>query len=200
MISDMGNLDRLSHFLAKLLRHDAKSRGLDVTPEGYVDIEDVLCQPEARGFTEPDVCRVVERDRKGRFKIRTHYGATQIKATQAHSMKLDDPELTPITHYTDARVVLHGTKRAYWPSIKREGLSRKKRTHIHFAEGESVKSGFPPNCDMVIEIDLKLALEDGLKFYRSENDVILCAGNRCGVIPSKYFQRAYDLHTHECID
>ncbi|XP_053380459.1 tRNA 2'-phosphotransferase 1-like [Mercenaria mercenaria] len=195
----MSDLNRLSRFLAKLLRHEATSRGLDITPEGYVVIEDVLRLPEARSFKVSDIEKIVANDSKGRFKIRTHCGTKQIKATQAHSIQLESPELTPINHYSDARVVLHGTKTEYWPSIKAEGLSRKTRTHIHFAEGERVQSGFPPNCDMVIEINLELALKDGLKFYKSENAVILCAGNINGVISPRYFKRAYNLHTRESI-
>ncbi|XP_045207260.2 tRNA 2'-phosphotransferase 1-like [Mercenaria mercenaria] len=195
----MSDLKKLSHFLARLLRHEAKDKGLDITPEGYVNVEDVLRLPDARGFEVSDIEKVVANDSKGRFKIRNHFGTKQIKATQAHSIQLESPELTPINNYTDARVVLHGTKSEYWPSIKATGLSRKTRTHINFAEGECVKSGFPPKCDMVIEINLELALKDGLKFYKSDNAVILCSGNSDGVISPRYFKRAYNLHTHEPI-
>lgn len=41
--SVMGDLERLSRFLAKLLRHDAKSRGLDVTPGKIYFAIDLKC-------------------------------------------------------------------------------------------------------------------------------------------------------------
>ncbi|KAL4219442.1 tRNA 2'-phosphotransferase [Mactra antiquata] len=193
---------RLSHFLARLLRHEAVSRGLDVT-EGYVNIDDVLDQPEADGKTANDIEKIVRNDSKGRFKIRTHHGKQQIKATQGHSMPFESNELTPITHHTQARVVLHGTKYSLWPSIKSQGLSRRRRTHIHFAPGErNVTSGFPLGCDMAIEIDLNLALRDGIKFFKSENGVILSPGNSSGVISKRYFKQAYHLDPREniCLD
>ncbi|XP_060570626.1 tRNA 2'-phosphotransferase 1-like [Ruditapes philippinarum] len=190
----MGDLNKFSRFLAKLLRHDA--RGLEVTPDGYVNIEDILELPKARGFTVSDVEGIVNRDRKERFCIRTRSGKKQIKAAQGHSLELDKLELTPINRHTDVTAVLHGTRKMNWQSIKAEGLSKRGRIHIHFAEGENVRSGFPPRCDMVIEIDLQKALADGYKFYKSENDVILSEGNGNGVIPPKYFKRAYDLHSH----
>ncbi|XP_060570625.1 tRNA 2'-phosphotransferase 1-like isoform X2 [Ruditapes philippinarum] len=164
--------------------------------EGYVNIEDILELPEARRFSVSDVEGIVNRDGKGRFGLRTRNGMKQIKATQGHTMKLDKLELTPINRHTDVRTVLHGTRKMNWQSIKTEGLSKRGRTHIHFAAGENVQSGFPPRCDMVIEIDLQKALADGYKFYKSENDVILSEGNGNGVIPPKYFKRAYDLHSH----
>ncbi|XP_033732255.1 tRNA 2'-phosphotransferase 1-like isoform X2 [Pecten maximus] len=151
--------ERLSRFLAKLLRHDARKRGLEVTSDGYVNIDAILELPEARNSSVTDIQDIVNNDKKGRFKL----CGLQIKATQGHSMQLhanDDDDLTPITHLSEARVVLHGTRSRYWDSIKETGLSRKRRTHIHFAQGEhGQKSGFPPYCDMAIEINLGKALK-----------------------------------------
>ncbi len=49
------------------------------------------------------------------------------------------------------------------------------------------------DCQVAIYINLKKALEDGIKFYRSLNNVILCPGNESGFLMPKYFLRAYDL-------
>ncbi|XP_060065996.1 tRNA 2'-phosphotransferase 1-like [Ylistrum balloti] len=190
--------DRLSHFLARILRHDARQKGLEVSPEGYVDVEEILNLHEVNTFTKEDVRTVVHKDRKGRFKLQTISGELKIKATQGHTMKLSANDLTPINHYSEARVVLHGTRKCNWESIKEKGLSRQKRTHIHFAQGEhGQKSGFPPYCDIAIEIDLRRALDDGIKFYKSENEVILSPGNASGCIPKKYFKKAYHIRTRD---
>lgn len=190
----------LSRFLAKVLRHEARNKGLDVTPDGYVNVEEILELSEIRSnnYTKEDVRRIVQNDSKGRFKLRTTRSSVlQIKATQGHSMQLNsaaDPDLAPINHKTEVRAVLHGTRILHWESIKKKGLSKMNRKDIHFAQGErGQKSGFPPYCDMVIEINLEKALKDGIKFYKSENDVILSPGNSFGCIPKEYFQRAYEL-------
>ncbi|XP_052788200.1 tRNA 2'-phosphotransferase 1-like [Mya arenaria] len=194
------SLNSLSHFLAKLLRHEAQARGLHVSRDGYVDVEDVLQEAKGRvgTFTASHVRSLVDNDNKGRFKLKNEGGKMYIKATQGHSFTFSDSELIPIRRSLDVRGILHGTKRGYWPSIQLQGLSRKGRAHIHFAQGETgVKSGFPPHCDMAIEINLALALQDGIKFYKSENDVILSPGNDQGLIPAKYFKSAYVLSSRQ---
>lgn len=198
----MGDLNRLSHLLSRILRHAAVDRDLDISSEGYVDIDAFLDLPEAACYTLADVERVVLKDSKGRFKIREHCGVKQIKATQGHSMTLDDPhkDMEPIRHWTEAQFVIHGTRRRNLDSIKATGLSRKGRSHIHFATGETnVKSGMPGYCDTVVELDIKKAMEAGFKFYKSENGVILCTGDAHGFIPKRYFKKIYDRRTRSPI-
>lgn len=188
---------QLSHFLAKILRHEAINRGLDVTEDGYVDVEDILELPEARNKTEQHVRNIVRNDTKGRFYLRESCGILQIKATQGHSFEVPKLELKLVTHYTEVRCAVHGTRSRNWESIKSEGISKMRRKHIHFAQGErGVRSGFPPNCDMAIEIDVKKAMNDGIKFYISENDVVLTEG-RNGFILPKYFKKAYKISSRE---
>ena len=42
------------------------------------------------------------------------------------------------------------------------------------------------NCNLIIYIDMKKALDDGYKFYRSNNGVILTPGNKDGFLPPEY--------------
>lgn len=195
----MANNKQLSIALVKLLRHDP--RGVSLTEEGYADVEDIIELRFFNQYDEDDIEKLVDRDKKGRFAKRTYRGKLQVKATQGHSIELSNPELEMITHYTQARSVLHGTRRMYMDSIRLKGLSRMKRDHIHFATGErGVQSGMPSKCDMVIEINMEKALRDRIKFYKSENGVILSPGDSNGCIPTKYFKRAYDRGTQSPID
>ena len=61
------------------------------------------------------------------------------------------------------------------------------RTFIHFASSQNAISGKRASCDTIIYIDMKLAMEDGIKFYMSKNKVILSDGID-GIIPSKYIR------------
>eukprot|EP00105_Crassostrea_gigas_P023014 XP_011442724.1 PREDICTED: putative tRNA 2'-phosphotransferase isoform X1 [Crassostrea gigas] len=188
---------QLSHFLAKILRHEAINRGLDVTEDGYVDVEDILELPEARNKTEQHVRNIVRNDTKGRFYLRESCGILQIKATQGHSFEVPKLELKLVTHYTEVRCAVHGTRSRNWESIKSEGISKMGRKHIHFAQGErGVRSGFPPYCDMAIEVDVEKAMNDEIKFYISENDVVLTEGNNGYILP-KYFKKAYKIISRE---
>eukprot|EP00105_Crassostrea_gigas_P043130 XP_019927278.1 PREDICTED: putative tRNA 2'-phosphotransferase isoform X2 [Crassostrea gigas] len=182
---------------AKILRHEAINRGLDVTEDGYVDVEDILELPEARNKTEQHVRNIVRNDTKGRFYLRESCGILQIKATQGHSFEVPKLELKLVTHYTEVRCAVHGTRSRNWESIKSEGISKMGRKHIHFAQGErGVRSGFPPYCDMAIEVDVEKAMNDEIKFYISENDVVLTEGNNGYILP-KYFKKAYKIISRE---
>ncbi|KAJ3034668.1 hypothetical protein HDV00_004807 [Rhizophlyctis rosea] len=100
-----------------------------------------------------------------------------------------------ITSPSQIPVVVHGTYRRFWPSIAREGLKPMSRQHIHFASGkfgeEGVISGMRKTCDLFIYVDVKQALDDGIKFQRSANGVILTSGLN-GVLPPKYFLKVED--------
>jgi len=69
-----------------------------------------------------------------------------------------------------------------------------KRNHIHFATGllgeEGVISGMRHSCNVLIYIDLEKALKDGVKFFKSENGVVLTEGvNGEGYLPNDYFKK-----------
>lgn len=58
-------------------------------------------------------------------------------------------------------VVVHGTFIKAWPSIKKNGLSRMNRQHIHFAPGSlgtKVTSGMRANCTVFIYVDAVKAI------------------------------------------
>lgn len=99
--------------------------------------------------------------------------------------------------------VIHGTYLKCWPQIKNEGISRMKRKHVHLAKGTiddaAVISGYRQNTEVHIYINLVKALADGVKFYESENGVILTSGNNRGYLEPKYFAKALNIHTGETL-
>ena len=76
--------------------------------------------------------------------------------------------------------VVHGTYRNVMKTIIKQGLSRMKRNHVHFGTSDSVKgnlSGFRSNSELLVYLNLEEAINEGLKFWISENNVVLCPGN-----------------------
>jgi RNA:NAD 2'-phosphotransferase (TPT1/KptA family) len=76
------------------------------------------------------------------------------------------------------------------PDILRDGLCRMTRQHIHFSIGElgnkEVVSGMRKTAEVYVHIDLNAALRDGIKFYVSENKVVLSPGEGPkGFLPAK---------------
>ncbi|CAH0400281.1 unnamed protein product [Chilo suppressalis] len=192
----------LSKSLSWLLRHGAIKEGLKISSEGYVDVNSILQHKSLRGrFNKADVERVVQTNDKQRFHLRANpqTGVLEVKANQGHSLpQVTNAGLVQIIEpkYT---TVVHGTYLKCWQQIKLDGLSRMSRQHIHFAKGtledSSVISGLRKNIEIYIFIDLKKALKDGIEFFESENQVVLCPGNRDGYLKPKYFSKVIKVQS-----
>ncbi|KAK4507531.1 hypothetical protein PRZ48_001266 [Zasmidium cellare] len=133
-----------------------------------------------------------------------------IRANQGHSLKVeDDGLLKPITKENLPETAVHGTTHSAWPLIVASGgLKPMGRNHVHFASGlpagftslvntdqevaAPVISGMRKSSTVLIFLDLAKATEAGLKFWVSENGVILSEGNEEGVVPLEFFQRVED--------
>ncbi|KAK1930735.1 tRNA 2'-phosphotransferase 1 [Phytophthora citrophthora] len=190
---------RLSKTLAYALRHGAEELQLDMRPSGFVPLNQLLALPLFQTFTEQQVEEVVRMNAKKRFSMTTdESGAVKfIRANQGHTIQLvqDEQLLTPLEDPNTIDKCVHGTYLKFWESIWAAGLSKMQRNHIHFAEREvtddEVVSGMRSNCNLLLYIDFPMAVKDGIKFYKSSNNVVLSPGmGDTGVIDRRYFLRA----------
>lgn len=192
---------RLSKSLSYVLRHGANQMGFQMSPDGFIPLDDLLAHPQFRSYSVDDVKRVVETNEKQRFKLQAHpeNGCLQIRANQGHSLQVEDLELKPVLMGSPdcPSEAVHGSYLRNWNLIQQHGLSRMKRTHIHLAPGlpgeEGVISGMRKDCDLAIFIDVTKALSDGIEFFWSDNGVLLTPGNTEGKLLPKYFSRALRL-------
>ncbi|KAG0264831.1 hypothetical protein BG011_005954 [Mortierella polycephala] len=188
---------RLSKALSWLLRHNAEAQGITIRADGYIKIEDVLSHPKFKGYTLADILTVVNTNDKKRFQVLEddHGNAEYIRAVQGHSMgKVTDIGYEEITDATQLPLVIHGTMFSKWSLIGEQGLSKMNRNHIHMAVGlpgeDGVISGMRMRCNLYIHIDSAKALQDGIKFYKASNNVILSDGKGGdGIIPPLYFSQ-----------
>jgi len=199
---------QISKALTQLLRHTATKYKLEMRPDGYVAVDDVLvCPPIAKlECTKEEVTAVVRDSDKQRFSLEEMEGRMWIRANQGHSIKeVEDEQLLRRLQLSDTDLpnqVVHGTYKRHWKSIETEGLlvggrlGKKFRNHVHFAVGlpkdGGVVSGMRTTCDVAIYLDVERSLAEGLPLYRSANDVILTPGFE-GVVPPRLFQRVESL-------
>ncbi|XP_029021064.1 tRNA 2'-phosphotransferase 1 isoform X2 [Betta splendens] len=199
-----GEQDRdvhLSKSMSYALCHGANKMGLQMGTDGFVLVEDLLAHPQFHSYSLEDVQRVVTTNDKQRFKLCPHPedGRLQIRANQGHSVQVTDLELKPVLAASPdcPAEAVHGSYLRNWSSIQQNGLSRMKRTHIHLASGlpeeGGVISGMRTDCDLAVFIDVPKALTDGIKFFWSENGVLLTTGDSDGNLQPKYFSRALRL-------
>jgi len=192
-------LTKISRTLSSILRHKALELKLPIDDQGFIPVERLLNHNYLTNLrvTQEDLEYVVSTNEKQRFAFNSDH--TQLRATQGHSIKLKNPILKEITNPKDYPLVIHGTYWAVWPKIKESGqLIRMSRTHIHLAQGlpGQVKSGARHNVDVLIHIDLEKALQAGLKFYESDNGVVLCPGP----IPRQFWSKVVNIRTNELMD
>jgi 2'-phosphotransferase len=191
---------QLSKKMSWVLRHKCFEMGLTMTPDGYVAVHELLALELFRDVSVEEIRTVVANNDKQRFKLEQRQEDLFIRANQGHSIAVDANRL--LTRLTPEAlsalpIVIHGTSTQAWESIQTQGLSRMGRTHIHFATGlpkdEGVISGMRRQCPVHIYIDTNKCAEDGILFYRSENNVILTAGvEEKGTLPTAYFAKVTD--------
>ena len=207
---------QISKSLSYLLRHGAEKEKLAIDANGYVALKDILAHNRVKSqkATVEDIERIVENNDKKRFKIEkrepTGSPETQwyICANQGHSIKgvgANNMESLKSISEFPLDVLVHGAYQRNLQSILKNGLSRMGRNHIHFtyddriievadteANAKTAISGFRPNSNVLIYLDITRCLESGLKFYKSENNVILSPGNEQGCISYEYFSKVTD--------
>ncbi|VVC88748.1 unnamed protein product [Leptidea sinapis] len=166
---------QLSKLLSWLLRHGANKEGLQISNDGYIAVSELLLHHSFRGkYNKSDIIRVVENNSKKRFKLRQNpqNNILEIKANQGHSIDINNTDLIQILE-PKYQTLVHGTYFKYWPKIKNAGLHHMSRKHIHLSK----------------------ALADGIRFYESENGVVLTEGNVNGYLEPKYFSKVTIVKT-----
>lgn len=154
--------------LAYLLRHAPPER-LAIDARGWASLGEVLAALACSGSptTESELRALIRDDAQGRFEL----DGERIRARQGHSR----PVALDLVATVPPAQLFHGTARRSLPSIRREGLRRGQRHHVHLsativaAERVAARRKEP-----VVLVIAALALhEKGHAFFRSANGVWL---------------------------
>lgn len=194
----MSHLTRISKTLSYILRHGAEKENIPIRSDGYALIDDLIKHPNLSDVNLDIIKDVVSNDNKQRYNLVNENSKWYIRANQGHSIQVNNLELEEITDIEDC---IHGTYYKAWNTIKNTGLNKMSRNHIHFTTeiSDKVISGMRNNCQVAIYVDVKKCVENGIKFYKSKNDVILSPGNDQGIIPAEYFKKVVDIKTKKTI-
>jgi len=191
----------LSHSMTLLLRHRARDYGVQIDQQGWVMMDDLLHFVNSVGhggsITLEDIRAVVRTSDKQRFAIWERY-PLMVRANQGRSMDGITPDLAPL-NLEEIPLAVHGTYYEAWKMIKRTGLSKMQRNHIHLAKdlpgSSGVISGMRANCEVLIWVDLAKADSAGIRFFQSANGVILTEGDD-GVLDPNFFHAVVDRNSH----
>lgn len=162
---------RTSKLLSLLLRHRPEAGALRLDAGGWANVDDVLAAL-ARAGRRIDRARleqIVRTSDKRRFAFSDD--GRSVRAQQGHSVEV---ELGHAVAPPPA-VLFHGTVADALPAIRREGLRRGARHHVHLsADVESARAvGARRGVPIVITIDAAAMAADGHAFFVSPNGVWL---------------------------
>ena len=185
--TDMHISKRMSYILRHQL-HDLKFKlykDSDNKSDGSVELKELVKYMKT---TEDIIRRIVENNDKQRFSIINRDDVPWIRANQGHSnltgsLISNEALLKEIT--APYELCAHGTLGKHIKNIQRDGLNRMDRKHIHLISSMAAISGFRKSSQVLLHIDMATAMKDGIKFYESDNSVVLTEGIN-GIINPKY--------------
>ena len=164
-------LSGLSRRLSYVLRHDPGAAGVQLDPGGWVDVDALLegLARTGRPVTRDELDSVVTSSSKQRFA----YDATgrRIRAQQGHSVAVD-LGLIPVA---PPDRLFHGTVEPALDGIRREGISRGSRHHVHLSpDAETARAvGRRRGAPVVLVVDAAAMAAEGHTFFVSGNGVWL---------------------------
>jgi len=175
----------VSRFLSLVLRHRPEIVGLQLDAEGCLEIKDLLAGAQQRGrsIAINELHEVVRSNDKKRFSISED--GLRIRASQGHSVRSVSLELPAIA---PPDVLYHGTVEKFIESIRRQGLIKRTRNHVHLSidETTATKVGSRRGKPIILKIAADQMYRDGHEFFLSENGVWLTES-----VPTKFISFPY---------
>lgn len=167
------DLTKISKFLSFVLRHKPEAIGLQLDPQGWVDIDELISKAHQSGemvtLDRGLIETTVESNDKKRFVISDD--GKSIRASQGHSVNVD-LQLTP---KQPPNVLYHGTASRFLDSIMAEGLKPRQRQYVHLSGDTetAVQVGQRYGKPIVLKIDSGSMSEQDYVFFLSDNNVWL---------------------------
>ncbi|OJA73625.1 RNA 2'-phosphotransferase [Burkholderia ubonensis] len=165
-------LDETSKYLSYVLRHAPQAIGLQLDPEGWVDLDALIAGASraGRALDRATIQAVVATNDKKRFALSGD--GRRIRAVQGHStpaVQRQYPEQRP------PDVLYHGTATRFLDSIHEQGLKAGARHHVHLSRDvtTAIAVGTRYGKPVVLAIDAQRMHARGFRFFVAENGVWL---------------------------
>ncbi len=164
------SLNNTSKFLALILRHKPEVIGIKLDEHGWANVDELLKGiNQTRKIDMQTLEQIVREDNKQRYAF--NEDKTKIRANQGHSIPVD----VELEEVDPPDVLYHGTGEKYCGSIESEGIKSKTRLYVHLSEDvdAAIIIGKRHGRPVVYKINTKQMHEDGIKFFKSVNNVWL---------------------------
>lgn len=170
----------LSKLLSLVLRHDPAAIGIRLDSAGWVEVTTLLdaLVRNGKSVSLDDLIEVVATNEKKRFAFSDDH--LRVRANQGHSVEVDlghVPSVPP-------SVLFHGTADRNIESIRKQGLLRMTRQHVHLSiDGATARLvGERHGRAVVLTVESGRMAADGHLFFLSANGVWLTEHVRASYI------------------
>ncbi|MBY9067097.1 RNA 2'-phosphotransferase [Hyphomonas sp. WL0036] len=174
---------QISKTLSYWLRHRPDAAGMELSPEGWADVDLVLgaLAREELAVGWERLLQVVDTNDKSRFELSAD--GQMIRARQGHSVNVEGSWAQAVP----PPVLFHGTVERFWPAIAAEGLRPMQRHHVHLsADIETAQRvGQRRGAPIILEVDAAGLLARGGAFFLTSNNVWLV-----DAVPPEFLKRA----------
>lgn len=178
------NYVSLSKAMSKALRHQPQRLGIELAPDGSIDLTAFVDALNRRGgwprtITEADVMQVVQHGSKQRFAVEDG----RIRARYGHSV----PLAIAYEQAEPPAVLYHGTSEANVQPIMDVGLLPMGRQVVHLSADVATAQQVGRRhggTTAILRVDATRAAQDGIRFYRGNDDTWLA-----DTIPATYLSR-----------
>jgi putative RNA 2'-phosphotransferase len=175
------SLVKKSRFLSLVLRHKPETIGLTLDENGWIAIDTLLDAAKAynRALTREELDEIVATNNKKRFAI--SQDGRRIRASQGHSLDVD----LALQPRTPPPVLYHGTAVRFLPSIRKKGLQKMNRQHVHLSSTEETAKdvGSRHGKPAILLVKADAMHTDGYSFFLSDNGVWLT-----DTVPAAYLE------------
>ena len=179
---DRGRAIRISKLLSLGLRHDPAALGITLDTAGWTAVAAVLHGLASKGepITEEELEEIVATSDKQRFALSPD--GERIRANQGHSVEVD----LGLPRREPPEILFHGTVDRFLEPIRREGLRRGARTHVHLSndmETATIVARRRAGATVILRVRARAMHERGHAFFMSDNGVWLTES-----VPPEYLE------------
>lgn len=182
----MSELDILSKYISRVLRHRPEDAGIELDEHGWADVEALIAGVNAAGkrIDRKILEEIVRTDKKQRYSFNEN--GTLIRANQGHSIPVD----VELAKLEPPEYLYHGTTYRFLESIRQQGLLPMSRLYVHLSgDVETARVvGKRHGRPVVLKIHSGDMHRDGFPFYRSQNGVWLAKK-----VDAKYFEQLEEV-------
>lgn len=174
-------LKDISRFLARILRHEPHTIGLQLDAQGWAQVDELVVRAKKAGtrFNVEMLRRAVAENDKQRFTLSPD--GQKIRAAQGHSIAVDLglPAVPP------PAMLFHGTAKGNLDAIFAEGLKPGRRRQVHLSATRTValQVGTRHGSPTILQVQAGQMHADGGVFFQADNGVWLTDH-----VPSMYLQ------------